>query len=173
MAAIRAFLSPFRLPGEAQKIDRIMCEFAARFCGQVLIPPSDPLGGTPSSRWCAPSLSAVQNVGVFADPDAAYVLGFSVIMLNTDAHSSQIKHKMTKQEFVRNNRGINAGGDPAWWSKWPSWLGHSWPPQARQTASRLGAVASALVRSHLSPQIPPGRRDLGATPRQTHRFRGV
>jgi len=111
VAAIRAFLSPFRLPGEAQKIDRIMCEFAARFCGQVLIPPSDPLGGTPSSRWCAPSLSAVQNVGVFADPDAAYVLGFSVIMLNTDAHSSQIKHKMTQQEFVRNNRGINAGGD--------------------------------------------------------------
>ena len=26
-------------------------------------------------------------------------------MLNTDAHSSQIKHKMTKAEFTRNNRG--------------------------------------------------------------------
>jgi len=83
--AVRAFLSPFRLPGEAQKIDRIMCEFSQRFCGQ--------------------------NPGVFADPDAAYVLGFSVIMLNTDAHSSQIKHKMTKVEFTRNNRGINAGAD--------------------------------------------------------------
>ena len=83
--AVRAFLSPFRLPGEAQKIDRIMCEFSQRYCAQ--------------------------NPGVFADPDAAYVLGFSVIMLNTDAHSSQIKNKMTKAEFTRNNRGINAGAD--------------------------------------------------------------
>ena len=32
-------------------------------------------------------------------------------MLNTDAHSSQIKNKMTKAEFTRNNRGINAGAD--------------------------------------------------------------
>ena len=83
--AVRAFLAPFRLPGEAQKIDRIMCEFAAKYCEQ--------------------------NDGVFANADAAYVLGFSVIMLNTDAHSSQIKDKMKKEEFVRNNRGINDGAD--------------------------------------------------------------
>ena len=54
---MRAFLSPFRLPGEAQKIDRIMCEFSQRYC--------------------------TQNPAVFADPDAAYVLGFSVSMRNT------------------------------------------------------------------------------------------
>ena len=35
--------------------------------------------------------AAMQNPCVFADEDAAYVLGFSVIMLNTDAHSSQVK----------------------------------------------------------------------------------
>ena len=34
-----------------------------------------------------------------------------MIMLNTDAHSSQIKDKMKKEEFVRNNRGINDGAD--------------------------------------------------------------
>jgi len=28
--AVRGFLAPFRLPGEAQKIDRIMCTFAHR-----------------------------------------------------------------------------------------------------------------------------------------------
>ena len=28
--AVRGFLTPFRLPGEAQKIDRIMCTFAHR-----------------------------------------------------------------------------------------------------------------------------------------------
>jgi hypothetical protein len=87
VAAIRAFLTPFRLPGEAQKIDRIMCEFASHY--------------------------ASQNPGVFSNADTAYVLGFSVIMLNTDAHSVQIKTKnrMTKAEFVRNNRGIDSGSD--------------------------------------------------------------
>lgn len=87
VGAIRAFLTPFRLPGEAQKIDRIMCEFASHY--------------------------AAQNPGVFSSADTAYVLGFSVIMLNTDAHSVQIKPKnrMTKAEFVRNNRGIDSGKD--------------------------------------------------------------
>ena len=32
-------------------------------------------------------------------------------MLNTDAHSRQIKVRMTKQGFIANNRGINDGQD--------------------------------------------------------------
>ena len=32
LAAIRKFLAGFRLPGEAQKIDRLMEKFAGRFC---------------------------------------------------------------------------------------------------------------------------------------------
>ena len=32
VAAIRLFLGGFRLPGEAQKIDRLMEKFAARYC---------------------------------------------------------------------------------------------------------------------------------------------
>ena len=83
--ALRKFLSYFWLPGEAQKIDRMMEKFAERFCSQ--------------------------NEGVFANPDTAYVLAYSLIMLNTDAHSSQIKKKMTQQEFVNMNRGINDSGD--------------------------------------------------------------
>ena len=39
------------------------------------------------------------------------MLAYSLIMLNTDAHSSQIKKKMTQQEFVNMNRGINDSGD--------------------------------------------------------------
>lgn len=35
--AIRHFLQGFRLPGEAQKIDRMMEKFAERFCLQVPI----------------------------------------------------------------------------------------------------------------------------------------
>ena len=32
-------------------------------------------------------------------------------MLNTDAHSPQVKNRMTKADFVKNNRGINDGRD--------------------------------------------------------------
>jgi Sec7-like guanine-nucleotide exchange factor len=32
-------------------------------------------------------------------------------MLNTDAHSPQVKKRMTKAEFIKNNRGINDDAD--------------------------------------------------------------
>jgi brefeldin A-inhibited guanine nucleotide-exchange protein len=83
--AIRAFLAGFRLPGEAQKIDRLMEKFAERFCRA--------------------------NPGSFKNADTAYVLAYSVIMLNTDAHNPGVKQKMSKAEFVKNNRGIDDGSD--------------------------------------------------------------
>ncbi|KAI5679581.1 hypothetical protein M9H77_00808 [Catharanthus roseus] len=83
--AIRFFLRGFRLPGEAQKIDRIMEKFAERYCK------------------CNPNS--------FTSADTAYVLAYSVIMLNTDAHNSMVKDKMSKADFIRNNRGINDGKD--------------------------------------------------------------
>lgn len=83
--AIRFFLRRFRLPGEAQKIDRIMEKFAERYCK------------------CNPSS--------FKSADTAYVLAYSVIMLNTDAHNSMVKDKMSKADFIRNNRGIDDGKD--------------------------------------------------------------
>lgn len=84
-AAIRSFLSGFRLPGEAQKIDRLMEKFAERYVR------------------CNPE--------AFKSADVAYVLAYSVIMLNTDAHNPMVKNKMSKADFLRNNRGINDGGD--------------------------------------------------------------
>uniref|UniRef100_A0A1J3DBS8 Brefeldin A-inhibited guanine nucleotide-exchange protein 1 n=1 Tax=Noccaea caerulescens TaxID=107243 RepID=A0A1J3DBS8_NOCCA len=83
--AIRFFLRGFRLPGEAQKIDRIMEKFAERFCK------------------CNPDS--------FSSADTAYVLAYSVIMLNTDAHNIMVKEKMSKADFIRNNRGIDDGKD--------------------------------------------------------------
>ncbi|XP_042435949.1 brefeldin A-inhibited guanine nucleotide-exchange protein 1-like [Zingiber officinale] len=83
--AIRFFLKGFRLPGEAQKIDRIMEKFAERY------------------SKCNPSS--------FTSADTAYVLAYSVIMLNTDAHNNMVKDKMSKSEFIRNNRGIDDGKD--------------------------------------------------------------
>jgi Sec7-like guanine-nucleotide exchange factor len=37
--------------------------------------------------------------------DVAYVLAYSVIMLNTDAHNPNVKRRMTLPEFIKNNRG--------------------------------------------------------------------
>ncbi|KAF6772216.1 hypothetical protein AHF37_08654 [Paragonimus kellicotti] len=87
--SMREFLAGFRLPGEAQKIDRLMEKFAARYCA------------------CNP------NNGLFASADTAYVLAFSIIMLTTDLHSSQIKqhHRMAKEDYIRMNRGINDSQD--------------------------------------------------------------
>lgn len=51
-------MQSFRLPGEAQKIDRFMLKFAERF--------------------------HLHNPGVFVNADTSYVLAYSVIMLNTD-----------------------------------------------------------------------------------------
>ena len=54
-----------------------------------------------------------------------------------------------------------AAGTAAW-SKSPPWRGHSWPPRAHQAASGGLGLPSALVRSSLSPQIPPEGHGLPA-----------
>uniref|UniRef100_A0A3B0MZI6 Vesicle trafficking protein (SEC7 homologue), putative n=1 Tax=Theileria annulata TaxID=5874 RepID=A0A3B0MZI6_THEAN len=43
------------------------------------------------------------------DYNAIFVLCYSIIMLNTDLHNSQIKNKMKLEDFIRNNRGTNDG----------------------------------------------------------------
>ena len=83
--ALRQFLQSFRLPGEAQKIDRFMLKFANRY-----------MTGNPKA---------------FANADTPYVLAYSVIMLNTDLHSSKIARRMTQEDFIKNNRGINDNAD--------------------------------------------------------------
>ncbi|KAI0065725.1 hypothetical protein BV25DRAFT_1850119 [Artomyces pyxidatus] len=84
--ALRLFLQSFRLPGEAQKIDRYMLKFAEHYIeGNTQTP--------------------------FANADSAYVLSYSTIMLNTDAHNPQVKRRMTKADFIKNNRGINDNAD--------------------------------------------------------------
>jgi len=85
--ALRNLLDKFRLPGEAQKIDRIMEKFASRYCS------------------CNP------DTGLFASADTAYVLSYSIIMLTTDLHNSQVKQKMTREQYIKMNRGINDQGD--------------------------------------------------------------
>ena len=88
-AALRKFLSKFRLPGEAQCIDRIMESFSKELYRQQ------------------------GETSFFKSADAVFVLAFSTIMLNTDLHNPMIKHenRMTLEQFIKNNRGINDGED--------------------------------------------------------------
>ncbi|RWS30440.1 brefeldin A-inhibited guanine nucleotide-exchange protein 1-like protein [Leptotrombidium deliense] len=87
VSALRSFLEGFRLPGEAQKIDRLMEKFASRYC------------------------ETNHNNSLFSSADTAYVLSYSIIMLTTDLHSSQVKNKMTKSQYIKMNRGINDSKD--------------------------------------------------------------
>ena len=85
--AIRVCMQHFRLPGEAQKIDKILEKFANSYHRQ--------------------------NPAAFSGEDLVHILSFSIMMLNTDLHNQAIApaKKMTLADFVRNNRGIDKGKD--------------------------------------------------------------
>ena len=75
----------YRLPGEAMQIDRIMEAFAKHYC--------------------------LQNPNLFDETDTCYLLSFSIIMLNTALHNPNVKKKITCDQFITQNRGINSGKD--------------------------------------------------------------
>lgn len=75
----RKFQTYFRMPGEAQKIERLMEVFGQRYC------------------QCNPqTLQRLQN------PDTVFVLSFAVIMLNTDLHTPSIKSNFIIDSSVIN-----------------------------------------------------------------------
>jgi hypothetical protein len=84
-AAFRQFLSKFQIPGEAQMIDRVMEQFGSKFYND--------------------------NTDLFSCADTVYVLAFSTLMLHTDAHHPNVKQRMTLDEFLTNNKGIDGGKD--------------------------------------------------------------
>ncbi|PWN47694.1 Sec7-domain-containing protein [Violaceomyces palustris] len=84
--ALREMLESFRLPGEAQQIDRITEKFSKKYF-------------------------AAKPPGINSE-DAVYVLAFSIIMLNTDLHNPQNKkQRMSLDDYKRNLRGVNDGKD--------------------------------------------------------------
>ncbi|GMF39736.1 unnamed protein product [Phytophthora fragariaefolia] len=82
VTALRMFLASFRLPGEAQQIDRILNTFSLQVYEQC------------RERF------------LMASVDVAYLLSFSLIMLNTDLHNPNIRadKKMKLIDFIRNNK---------------------------------------------------------------------
>eukprot|EP00493_Phyllostaurus_siculus_P022257 UN22589 len=83
---VRLLCSFFRLPGEGQKIDRILQKFAERWFLQ-----------NPKSE--------------FKNADGPYILAYSIIMLNVNRHNPKVKDKMNKEEFVRNHRDVGGLSD--------------------------------------------------------------
>jgi len=86
--ALRQLLNSFRLPGESQLIERIVVDFAKKYLDD-------------------------SHTNDIAEVDAAYVLTYAIIMLNTDQHNPNIKgqNRMTDVAFARNLRGTNGKED--------------------------------------------------------------
>lgn len=139
--SLRVYLESFRLPGEAQKIDRIVESFANSYFAQNqpdTYTGSDTVveqrtnsrkdalgdsenGGLSGSVQITESQiqdvnsGAPRNFKVLRSAEAAYVLSFSVVMLNTDQHNDSIRKKMSFEDFAKNCRGINDSEDlPRW-----------------------------------------------------------
>ena len=74
LQALRDYLFTFQLPGEGQKIDRILEAFSNKYNSD--------------------------NPSAFANKDATYFLAFTTILLQTDMHNPNVKNKMDFDAFV-------------------------------------------------------------------------
>ncbi|KNC56346.1 uncharacterized protein AMSG_02317 [Thecamonas trahens ATCC 50062] len=95
--ALRDFLHPLWMPGEAQAIDRIMHTFAKAYCS------ANPEVTASSAQDVVIDDNGFTNL---LTVDAAYVLSFAAVMLNTDAHSSHTISGFTRSSFVQNCSGL-------------------------------------------------------------------
>jgi brefeldin A-resistance guanine nucleotide exchange factor 1 len=109
--SLRLLLNYFRLPGEAQQIDRIVSTFNERYieCQDAVNENIDSLNEEGKDE---------EEEKVLPDSDAMYVLSFSIIMLNTDLHNPNVKKPMTLTDYQRNLRGCYKGKDfPIWYTE--------------------------------------------------------
>ncbi|KAL1495851.1 hypothetical protein AB1Y20_014495 [Prymnesium parvum] len=85
-SALRQMISLIKLPGEAQKIDRIIEQFAINYYEA--------------------------NPTIIDHVDTVQIIAFSLVMLNVDAHNDNIRkdRKMTLDQYTRNLRGICKDG---------------------------------------------------------------
>ena len=74
VSAIRFFLSTFQLPGEGQKIDRILQNFGAKYYND--------------------------NNNIYESADATFYLTYAIMILQTELHNPNIKEKMSLESFI-------------------------------------------------------------------------
>ena len=85
LEALKYFLSLFELPGEGQKVERILENFAKKY--------------------------ADDNPGLYTT-DAAHLLSFLLMMLHTNAHNPQVVDKMNLASFLNIGKNIDNDGKP-------------------------------------------------------------
>eukprot|EP00941_MAST-03F_sp_MAST-3F-sp1_P000019 g19.t1 len=114
--SIRAFLSRFRLPGESQKIERVLEAFAISWlCANPYVPKLDSSVSSTEGKDGGDKIE--ENIddndddddnsrtyvnNVFKDAEPVVVTAFATVMLNVDAHSGRVKPKnqMTLKSFT-------------------------------------------------------------------------
>ena len=96
--ALRVFMTLFRLPGESQKIDRILMSF-----GHMYACANESVALMLSGAWADGSYSMQQKLSRGAS--AAHILSYAIMMLNTDLHNSNVRGNMSMKDFKRNCRG--------------------------------------------------------------------
>ena len=82
---MRDLLEAFRLPGESQQIARVAETFA--------------------EIYFASGPAEIKTA------DTVYILAYSIIMLNTDLYSAQVRKRMAFEDYRKNLRGINDNSD--------------------------------------------------------------
>ena len=94
--ALRVFLSGFRLPGEAQQIDRIVQAFADAYAEQA----------------AEAEAAARTSPGALASAGTAYLVSFALVMLNTDAHHPAVPASLSADDFAGMCDAAAGGGLP-------------------------------------------------------------
>ncbi|KAL3236552.1 Arf family guanine nucleotide exchange factor GEA1 [Nakaseomyces bracarensis] len=126
--ALRIMLSKFRLPGESQQIERIIEMFSEVYSKQNELDDGEQTNDTiePISTDNKSEESMLDDVSsevtkiqlderVILDTDSAFVLSYSLIMLNTDLHNPQIKVHMSFEDYCSNLKGCYRENDfPEW-----------------------------------------------------------
>ncbi len=81
--ALRKYQTYFKMPGESQKVERLMEVFSSRYC-----------------RCNRDVVSRLRNPG-----DTVFILSFAIVMLNTDLHNKNVKDekRMTLEQFIKNS----------------------------------------------------------------------
>ena len=89
--SLRKLLEHVRVPGEAQKIEKIMEIFGKRYAA------------------CNPNFVSKH----IKSADSIVTLAFAIMLLNTDLHTPNLKmeKKMSVQDFINNLKGVDAGRD--------------------------------------------------------------
>lgn len=87
LGVLRTFLESFKIPGEAQIIQRVLERFAHHF------------------------YEAHKDEGVFGSEDAVFLLAYAMLILHVDNHSEKIVNKMREAQFKKSLRGTNGTKD--------------------------------------------------------------